>query len=169
MFENRYVRRYPHNCWVLERWISPRNYGSPELWASTTANSEGFLSIGPYPMKGVYEAVSMFAAPDHSYIPLLPDLVLLTLQAIWAGRIRRTWDIRNGLLEQEKARELMSDAEFEATWDATHGVRRGVSFSKDGVVQNNAAERQAYIEKLVASGVQLQRDEFRPGFRQGEL
>lgn len=170
MFEYRMVPRYGKlKAFVMERWIPARHFGGPKAWAQATANPEGYLSNGPWPRYGVYISFSNFTAPDRSYIPILPDLVLLTAQACYAGRVRRTWDIRDAILSEEAALESMSEYEFEKKWDETHGVRRGSSFSKDGVIQNNDAEIEAYTQKLAASPIKMYKDEFKPGFRQGEV
>jgi len=167
MFEYRYVPRYGKlTAWILERWLPARHFGSPKDWEATTANAEGYLSNGPYPRFGVYMSGYQFCAPDHSYIPLLPDQVLLTVQAVHAGRVRKTWEIRDAILSEEQAREAMSDVRFEKLWHETHGVRRGSSFGKDGVIQNTDAEIEQYKAKLAATDLRLYKEEFQPGFRQ---
>jgi hypothetical protein len=168
LFEYRYVRRYPHKCWLLERWIPACHFASPISWAAETANSEGYLSAGPYPWAGVFFCSYLFANPDHSYLPILPDLVLLTAQAIYNGRINRTWQIRDAILSQEEAKERILDEQLDQRWDEAHGVRRGVSFHAKGVIQNNEAEKQAYVERLASSGIQIKREQFELGFRQVE-
>jgi hypothetical protein len=114
----------------------------------------------------VYECCYLFAAPDHSYIPLLPDLVLLTAQSIYSGRTRKVWDIRNAILSEEQAKEQLKDKEFSDMWDECHGVRRGMSFSSTSVLQNNDAEKEEYIRKLASSDIRVQKEEFKPGFQQ---
>jgi hypothetical protein len=167
LFQYRTVPKYgSKKVWVFERWLPARHYGSPQSWASSTSNREGYLSIGPYPKFGVYECCYLFAAPDHSYIPLLPDLVLLTAQSIYSGRTRKVWDIRNAILSEEQAKEQLKDKEFSDMWDECHGVRRGMSFSSTSVLQNNDAEKEEYIRKLASSDIRVQKEEFKPGFQQ---
>jgi hypothetical protein len=124
------------------------------------------LSNGPYPTFGVYMATYLFCNPDHTYIPILPDLVLLTAQGIMSGRIRRTWEVRDAILSEEQAKEQAIDVEFERTWQATHGPRRGVSFAAGGVIQNDDAQIAAYRERLIASGIKIKKEEFMAGFKQ---
>lgn len=169
-FEYRRVPKYgSKKLWMLERWIPAKNYGSPELWASQTCNGEGYLSIGPYPKYGVFEAVYLFATPAHEWLPLMPDIVLMTARGIWCNRIRKVWDIRNAMKSQDEMAEMKLDKDFEALWMETHGVRRGSSYSRNGVVQNNAAEIELRKERLALAavqGVKVEREDFRPGFRQ---
>lgn len=167
VFEYRYVPRYGKmKAWIMERWLPARHFATPQTWAAATVNGEGYLSNGAYPTYGLYISNQTFTATDHSYIPILPDDVRLTAQACYCNRVKKTWEIRDAILTDEKVKEYMSDHEFEKKWDETHGVRRGVSFSKDGVVQNTNAEIEAYKQKLAASGIMIPRDEFNPGFRQ---
>src|ERR1700730_15861935 len=145
LFEYGWVRRYGKlKAWVFERWLPTRHFGSPQLWAAQTANGEGYLSAGPYPQYGLFVCGYMFANPDHSYLPILPDLVLLTAQGIHTGRVKKNWEIRGAVLSEEQAKEQAIRDDFERRWQETHGVRRGMTFSKDGVIQNNLAEMEAY-------------------------
>jgi hypothetical protein len=70
-------------------------------------------------------------------------------------------------LAQEEERAL--DREFEEQWDASHGVRRGLSFNQAGVLQNQSQEIEEYKARLAAASVKIRRDEFKSGFRQGDL
>jgi hypothetical protein len=166
IYRYRYAKKYVPKCWILERWLPCRHFGSPAYWASQTCNDEGYLSSGPYPKFGVYVCCYLFANPDHSWLPIFPDLVFLTAQGIWTGRIRKTWEIRDAILSEEAAKEEASKRAFEKHWDETHGVRRGVSYSSGGEVQNTDAEIEAYTRKLITSGVKIKKEEFQPGFRQ---
>lgn len=40
--------------WILEKWVSPESYGSPQNWARQ------FADLGPYPSRGDYEMVTDF-------------------------------------------------------------------------------------------------------------
>jgi len=171
-FEYRLVQKYgSKKLWMLERWIPARNYGSPALWNAQTCNGEGYLSIGPYPKYGVFEAVYLFATPKHEWLPLQQDCVLLTARGIWCNRIRKVWDIRNAMKSQDELSELKLDKDFEDLWLSTHGVRRGSSYSRNGVIQDNNAEIAAYTEKLAlaaARGLKVTKEGFKAGFRQVE-
>lgn len=171
-FSYRRVPKYgSKKVWMLERWVSPLHYGSPNLWNSQTCNAEGYLSIGPYPKYGVFEAVYLFATPKHEWLPLMPDIVLMTARGIWCHRIRKVWDIRNAMKSQDELAEMKLDKDFEALWLETHGVRRGSSYGAEGVIQNTNAEIERKKEQLAlaaAHGLKVTRDKFKSGFRQVE-
>lgn len=64
--EMRLVPKYgtkPH--WILERWLSPELYGTPENWRIQNLDMEtGLLILGPYPSRGEYESCFRFADVD---------------------------------------------------------------------------------------------------------
>lgn len=168
-FGYRVVPRYGKDkFWRLERWVPTRHFGSPQSWAAETANGEGYLSAGPYPQYGMYVSGYSFCNPDHTYLPILPDLVLLTVQAVHANRVKRTWEIRDAIVSNEQIKELQSDYEFEKKWAETHGVRRGSSFTKGGVLQNSQAEIEEYKQRLAVAPKKVKKEEFHSGFRQTE-
>ena len=163
----RYARRprYPgKTCWVLERWLHGRNYGTPETWTEATITPDGYLACGPYPAGGVYECVHLFDAE-----PLRADTLEAVLRRVFAGRVRSVGEIRDSLLAESIAEEAELDRQFEEQWDKSHGVRRGLSFTHDGVLQNTYADIEEYKSRLAAAKVRVRRSEFQAGFRQGNL
>lgn len=172
VFEYRIVPRYGRDKFFrLERWVPARHFGSPQSWAAETANGEGYLSAGPYPQYGMFISGYSFCTPEHKYLPILPDLVLLTVQAVHANRVKRSWEVRDCIIGNEQIKELQSDYEFENKWQETHGVRRGASFSKDGALQNTDAEVEQYKQRLAVTPVKIKKEEAGKGFKQyeGEL
>jgi len=168
LFEYRYYPVYANQkVWVFEKWLSCRVLGTPRSWQRDTANGEGYLSAGPYPYWGYYESVYLFANPEtKEFIPLLPDLVSMTARALYCGRIATQEDVRNFYLHKHEFEELQKDKRMDAVWDKNHGVRRGVSFDRAGVLQNNDAERATAVEKIVHSGVMLKKEQVQAGFSQ---
>ena len=156
--------RYPkRKCWVLEKWIHARHYGSPATWTEQTITADGYLAIGPYPLRGVYECCFLF---EHT--PLRPDTLLDVVRSIFIGRARSVSDIRQQLTLEAMKEEQELDAEFERRWDETHGVRRGLSFNASGVLTDNEAVEK-YKERLAAASRKVKREDFQSGFFQGEL
>src|SRR5208282_1668443 len=54
--ETRQVPKYlPANCWHLEMWRPPEEYGTPEQWRKVGEEVVGCLTVdtsGPYPARG---------------------------------------------------------------------------------------------------------------------
>ena len=164
-FGYRRAPRYPRkNCWILERWLPGRHYGSPDTWAQDTINPEGYLSLGPYPSCGLYECCFMFAAR----IPLNQGVLMNIVKSIYIGRVRKVSDIREQLAAETKAEEAAWDAQFEADYDSTHGVRRGLSLTSGKVLQYHQDDIERYKQRLVDSNVRLHREDFKEGFQQFE-
>ena len=164
-FGYRRAPRYPRkNCWILERWLPGRHYGSPDTWAQDTINPEGYLSLGPYPSCGLYECCFMFAART----PLIQGVLMNIVKSIYIGRVRTVSDIREQLAAETKAEEIAWDKQFEEDYDSTHGTRRGLSVSGTSTLVNYQNDLDRYKERLVASGVRLKRKDFKEGFQQFE-
>ena len=164
-FRYRLKLRYPgKNCWVLERWLHGRNYGTPETWIEATITPDGYLACGPYPAGGVYECVHLFDVES-----LRPDTLAAALRNVFIGRVRSVAEIREGLLAESIGEDTELDRQFEEQWDASHGVRRGLSFTRDGVLQSSNDEIEEYKARLAVAKVKVRRDEFQVGFAQGEL
>jgi hypothetical protein len=162
LFGYRRRPRYPGKlCWVLERWLSGRNYGSPATWAEATCTADGRLACGPYPCNGVYECCRLFDS-----VPLRPDTLIETLRTIYVNRVRSVAEAKEQLFQDSLAEEAQLDREFEERWDESHGVRRGLSFTSSGVLQNTSSEVEEYKSRLAAARVRIRREDFEPGFRQ---
>lgn len=77
--EYRQLPKYPlsTNRWILEMWLPPEHFGSPEDWAATTYEFiEGQLMecLGPYPAGGEYELVKVLETPRGHFVPLTPTI-----------------------------------------------------------------------------------------------
>lgn len=151
---------------VLEKWVPGRHYGTPKLWRAQTTNPEGYLSIGPYPARGVYECTYMFGTEGFGFVPLLPELVHDTARAIHRGRWNKVWDIRAAIMKQEEAKEVLADKNFEEMWESAQGVRRGLSFGAGGKF-NHDAKVEEYKRRIVQQGAWERYEDFSQGFSQG--
>lgn len=157
--------RYPgKRGFVLERWLSGRHYGSPSTWVEQTITPDGFLACGPYPANGVYECCCIF-----DRILFRPDTLTTVLRNVYANRCRSVGDARAALAEAAQSEETELDRQFEEQWDASHGVRRGLSFTHEGVLQNSSSDIEEYKARLAASSVKLRKENFRKGFSQGTI
>jgi len=164
-FKYRLKLRYPgKTCWVLERWLHGRHYGTPETWTEATITPDGYLACGPYPAGGVYECVHLFDVE-----PLRADTLAAVLRRVFASRVRSVGEIRESLLAESIGEEAELDRQFEEEWDRSHGVRRGLSFNHGGILQYGNSDIEEYKARLASAKVRVRRDQFQAGFQQGEL
>lgn len=74
--EEKLVTKYANaeNCWILEMWTPPENYGTMEQWEAAhtkTIDGKTVRELGPYPFNGEYELVKALQAPKtHQFVPL---------------------------------------------------------------------------------------------------
>lgn len=62
--------------WVLERWLAPELYGSPERWRRENLDPEtNLLQLGPYPSQGEYEPCFKFEDEKGEVIPVNEDML----------------------------------------------------------------------------------------------
>lgn len=77
----RYTQKYPvFNRWILEQWLGPEKYGSPETWYRQTKEwgEEGNLpQLGPYPTRGDYELACLIETPppERAFVQLTSTLI----------------------------------------------------------------------------------------------
>jgi hypothetical protein len=80
--ETREVPKYtPANCWHLEKWRPPEEYGSPQQWRARGLEHTRFQTVdtsGPYPERGEYERcypLTHDGTINGTPIPLVADVV----------------------------------------------------------------------------------------------
>lgn len=112
VIETRHLPKYlPGNCWHLEMWRPPEEYGSSEQWAKAGEEVLGLLTVdtaGPYPERGEYELCYPLTHDGTSSgqpIPLVGEIVVSLVQMIKAGRERFTLQQRKSAIEQEAIRK----------------------------------------------------------------
>lgn len=110
--ETRTVPKYlPGNCWHLESWRPPEDYGSPEMWSKLGEEVIGKMTIdtsGPYPYQGEYELCYPLTGDGTSHgtpIPLVGSVVSDICQMIRASKERFTYLQRRAAIEQRLRRE----------------------------------------------------------------
>jgi hypothetical protein len=94
--------------WIVERWLPPEEYGSPESWRQQTTEfirGRAVEQLGPYPERGDYELA--FVLEDEK-----TDLVPLT-EAIVEGVMRRIETSRNFSSAQRKAALFRREEEMQ--------------------------------------------------------
>jgi len=112
VIETRLCPKYlPGNCWHLEMWRPPEEYGSPENWGKLGEEIIGLQTVdtaGPYPQFGEYELCYPLTHDGTNRgqpIPLVADVVSDIVKMIIAGRERFTMAQRRAAIEQEVQRK----------------------------------------------------------------
>lgn len=110
--ETRMVPKYlPGNCWHLEMWRPPEEYGSPEEWGKAGQEVIGLSTIdtsGPYPERGEYELcypLTHDGTSSGTPIPLVADVVAELVRLIVHGRNGFSFAQRKAAIEQEERRK----------------------------------------------------------------
>src|SRR5580692_2425157 len=80
LFQYKRTRRYgTQQKWILERYVPAKDFGDPATWGGRTANSDGYLNQGPFPVGGMYICTHIFEDP------LTPTLVYRAVQSVALG------------------------------------------------------------------------------------
>lgn len=110
--ETRMVPKYlPGNCWHLEMWRPPEEYGSPEDWGKQGQEIIGCMTIdtaGPYPTRGEYELCYPLTHDGTSRgtpIPLVTTVVTDLIKMIIFSRNNFNLQQRKAAIEQEQVRK----------------------------------------------------------------
>jgi hypothetical protein len=112
VIETRQVPKYlPGNCWHLEMWRPPEEYGTPDTWSAAGQEVYGLQTIdtaGPFPARGEYELCYPLTHDGTSSgdpVPLVGEIVSSIVAMIVAGRERFTLQQRKAAIEQEARRK----------------------------------------------------------------
>ena len=110
--ETRQVPKYlPANCWHLEKWCPPEDYGSPELWRKQGEEIIAGMTVdttGEFPARGEYELVMPLTTDftnDGKPLPLVADLVANLANMVRIGTERFNLQQRKAAIEQRLLRE----------------------------------------------------------------
>jgi hypothetical protein len=112
VIETREIPKYlPPNCWHLEMWRPPEEYGTPETWSKLGEEIIGTQTIdtaGPFPHEGEYELC--FPLTDSGNIsgqplPLVNSMVEMLVGAIKVSRESFSFAQRRAAIEQDQARK----------------------------------------------------------------
>jgi hypothetical protein len=82
----RWVQKYPMflNRWIVEKWVAPEKYGTPESWYRQTREwgEEGNIpQLGPYPERGRYQLCCVIELNGH-FVQLTPTILYDVIQAV---------------------------------------------------------------------------------------
>jgi hypothetical protein len=126
--ETRQVPKYlPANCWHLEKWCPPEDYGSPEMWRKQGEELIAGLTVdtaGEFPSRGEYELVFPLThdfSSDGKPLPLSAAVVSHLAALVKAGTERFSMVQRKAAIEQRLQREEQGF------------TRRAIDIMKDGM------------------------------------
>ena len=112
VIETRLVPKYlPGNCWHLEMWRPPEEYGTREEWAKAGEEVITGMTIdtaGPYPERGEYELcypLTDDATSRGNPLPLVGAVVTEIVRMITWGKGRMSFQQRRAAIEQRLRRE----------------------------------------------------------------
>jgi hypothetical protein len=86
VFEARKVPKYQCAArWIIERWMPPEFFGTPELWEQATVeysaqHNMAVLELGPYPSRGDYVLLWKCEDADGNFLELTPTLAQYTVE-----------------------------------------------------------------------------------------
>ena len=110
--ETRQVPKYlPGNCWHLEMWRPPEEYGTPEQWKKAGIEQLGMMTVdtaGEYPSRGEYELCYPLTHDGTSSgqpIPLVSEAVTEIVRMIVVSRDSLSLQQRRSAIQQRIARE----------------------------------------------------------------
>ena len=93
-----------HNqpCWILQRWMPPELYGTPEMYYTLTADpGTGLAMLGEYPEQGRYETIVMLQEKRYDSstgqliietIPLNEEIVERLMYVCIAAQEMTAWE-----------------------------------------------------------------------------
>lgn len=97
------------NRWIVEKWMPPEYYGSPESWKKQTGALIGgkfMLQLGDFPSQGDYELAYTLEEMDGTWMPLNSTVVEGVVLRIQASIERFTAAQRKAsLLRREEQKE----------------------------------------------------------------
>lgn len=112
VIETRHVPKYlPGNCWHLEMWRPPEEYGSPEEWSKLGEEVIKGLTIdtsGPFPSRGEYELCYPLTSDGTSRgtpVILVESVVEEIVNMIRRGREQFNFQQRKAAIEQREAKK----------------------------------------------------------------
>lgn len=110
--ETRFEPKYlPDECWHLEMWRAPEEYGTPETWKEAGKEvSAGWTvdTAGPFPSRGEYELVFPFTSDmsaNGTPIPLEPSVCEWIINLIRNSRNFTFWQRRQAIAQREEKKK----------------------------------------------------------------
>jgi hypothetical protein len=102
--------------WIVEKWLAPEEYGSPESWRRHTTEfigAQAVAQLGPYPDRGDYELAFVVEDQDGDYVPLTEAIVEGIIGCIEASRSFSSSQRKAALLRREEKKQEAIEKENE--------------------------------------------------------
>lgn len=131
------------NRWILEKWMPPQTFGSPEQWKKDTWDATLLTYLlGPYPSHGEYEFSHAFQTEIGNPVDLTPHLVALIVSTIIYGKEHFSYaERRQAILDEmdraDKAHEEKVNAIFR---EAVEDVRLHVAMNPSALDDVNLSQ-----------------------------
>jgi hypothetical protein len=128
-------------CWVIQRWRSPNEYGSPEMYYTETFEEESKLYItGEYPWKGRYETLQPLYRKEVvngkleiTHFPLDDILIDRVIPMMLKAQEMNFWERKAALrMIHDEEEEKKVDAIAERLEEARPSFMGSVSLSRQG-------------------------------------
>ncbi len=157
--ELRWVRKYPgEQCWLIERWVPPSAFGTPEQWYRPAAAGGTVLqtpsgaigSLGDYPQFGEYEDIGarMHWYPTERHVTLAIDVVERQLERMApTGAARAARRLQRAEREQEQRDREFDQMAAEVFDDGSP------AFSGAPMVGYGGSHRPALVEMAERMGI----------------
>jgi hypothetical protein len=93
------------NRWILEKWMPPESFGSPEQWKKDTWDSTLLaFTLGPYPSRGEFEFCHAIQSEFGNPVEITPHLVSLIVALIEKGKNDYSFEERRQAIRDEYER-----------------------------------------------------------------
>ena len=146
------------NRWVLEKWVPPETFGSPEDWKRQTWDAQLLTyMLGPYPAKGEYEFCHCFETEKHSPVEITPHLISLVVSLIKDGVENHSFaERRQAILDDYERADREHQAKIDAVWkQAAEEVALHIAMNPsalDDVPMEHAIARSGRTRPLIGQG-----------------
>jgi len=109
--------------WILEKWVSPADYGSREEWESLVEPVTQLSILGPFPENGDYEwsftfEVAVNPGEEPTFMPLTEEFVTVLVTAIERGKLNHTqWERKAAIQKRMDDAKAEQRRIFNDLWD----------------------------------------------------
>jgi len=134
-FALNFMPKYPiEDRWLIEQWIPPEKFGTPQSWWAQTKPAADFKEegnipqLGPYPSRGEYQLSCVIETSTHEFLQLRRYI----LEDFWRiFRAKRELSHRAALMLEKQALEKKKQAQKESDAEWARNEMRSKLFIHD--------------------------------------